>query len=130
MLRIGIDLGGTKIAAGLVDENRVLGPAVQEPTGLPKPAKELAEAIYRLTERLLKEQGLTFQDVESVGIGIPGTVNKETDCIEYANNFGFENVPFLKMLKDLFPCPVYGEMMPRLLPGANIWQVQDGAAVP
>ena len=109
MLRIGIDLGGTKIAAGLVDENRVLGPAVQEPTGLPKPAKELAEAIYRLTERLLKEQGLTFQDVESVGIGIPGTVNKETDCIEYANNFGFENVPFLKMLKDLFPCPVYGE---------------------
>ena len=36
MLRIGIDLGGTKIAAGLVDENRVLGPAVQEPTGLPK----------------------------------------------------------------------------------------------
>lgn len=94
MLRIGIDLGGTKIAAGLVDENRVLGPAVQEPTGLPKPAKELAEAIYRLTERLLKEQGLTFQDVESVGIGIPGTVNKETDCIEYANNFGFENVPF------------------------------------
>ena len=36
-------------------------------------------------------------------------MNKETDCIEYANNFGFENVPFLKMLKDLFPCPVYGE---------------------
>ena len=70
---------------------------------------ELAEAIYHLAYRLLKEQGLTFQDVESVGIGIPGTVNKETDCIEYANNFGFENVPFLKMLKELFPCPVYGE---------------------
>lgn len=109
MLRIGIDLGGTKIAAGLVDENRVLGPSVQEPTGLPKPAGELAEAVYRLSVRLLEEQGLTFQDIECVGIGIPGTVNKETDCIEYANNFGFENVPFLKMLKDRFPCPVYGE---------------------
>ena len=109
MLRIGIDLGGTKIAAGLVDENRVLGPSIQEPTGLPRPAGELAEAIYHLAYRLLKEQGLTFQDVECVGIGIPGTVNKETDCIEYANNFGFENVPFLKMLKELFPCPVYGE---------------------
>lgn len=109
MLRIGIDLGGTKIAAGLVDENRVLGSSIQEPTGLPRPAGELAEAIYHLADRLLKEQGLTFQDVESVGIGIPGTVNKETDCIEYANNFGFENVPFLKMLKELFPCPVYGE---------------------
>lgn len=39
MLRIGIDLGGTKIAAGLVDENRVLGPSIQEPTacqGLPE----------------------------------------------------------------------------------------------
>ena len=109
MLRIGIDLGGTKIAAGLVDENRVLGPSIQEPTGLPRPADELAEAIYRLADRLLKEQGLTFQEVECVGIGIPGTVNKETDCIEYANNFGFEHVPFLKMLKERFPCPVYGE---------------------
>ena len=56
MLRIGIDLGGTKIAAGLVDENRVLGPSIQEPTGLPRPAGELAEAIYHLAYRLLKEQ--------------------------------------------------------------------------
>ena len=57
MLRIGIDLGGTKIAAGLVDENRVLGPSIQEPTGLPRPAGELAEAIYHLTYRLLKGTG-------------------------------------------------------------------------
>ena len=71
MLRIGIDLGGTKIAAGLVDENRVLGPDVQEPTGLPKPAKELAEAIYRLTERLLKEQGDVYKRQLFNSTGIP-----------------------------------------------------------
>ena len=65
-----------------------------------------------------------------MGIGIPGTVNKETDCIEYANNFGFENVPFLKMLKELFPCPVYGENDAKQPPGANIWPVRDGEAVP
>ena len=130
MLRIGIDLGGTKIAAGLVDENRVLGPSIQEPTGLPRPAGELAEAIYHLAYRLLKEQGLTFQDVESVGIGIPGTVNKETDCIEYANNFGFENVPFLKMLRSFSHARFMGKMTPRQPPGANIWPVRDGEAVP
>ena len=49
MLRIGIDLGGTKIAAGLVDENRVLGPSIQELTGLPRPAGELAEACLLYT---------------------------------------------------------------------------------
>ena len=99
MLRIGIDLGGTKIAAGLVDEGRNLGASVQEPTRLPRPAKELAEAVFHLAERLLKEQGIAWEQVECVGIGIPGTVNRETDCVEYANNFGFENVPFVKMVK-------------------------------
>ena len=109
MLRIGIDLGGTKIAAGLVDEGRNLGASVQEPTRLPRPAKELAEAVFHLAERLLKEQGIAWEQVECVGIGIPGTVNRETDCVEYANNFGFENVPFVKMVKDWFPCPLYAE---------------------
>lgn len=108
-MRIGIDLGGTKIAAGLVDENRNVIASVQEATDLPKPAEEIVLAVYNLVHRLLKEEGFTFEQVESIGIGIPGTVNKETDVVEYANNFGFEHVPFVKMLKEKFPCPLYAE---------------------
>lgn len=109
MIRIGIDLGGTNIAVGLVDENRKVVALVEEPTNLPKSAEELAADIFCLAERLLRENGRMFTQVKSVGIGIPGTVNQETDTVEYANNFGFKNVPFVKMLKEKFPCPLYAE---------------------
>lgn len=109
MYHIGIDLGGTNIAAGVVDENNRLLFAESVPTGLPRPAEAIADAIYRLTEKLLKKHEMSFQDILSIGIGIPGSMNKETGTIEYANNFGFTNVPFLDMLKPFFTMPVYIE---------------------
>lgn len=109
MYRIGIDLGGTNIAAGIVDgEGRIMAKG-SEPTGLPKTAGALAEDIRGLAGRLLSENGLGFEQVVAVGIGIPGSVDKESGTIGYANNFGFEHVPFVSMLKERFPCPLYAE---------------------
>lgn len=109
MYRIGIDLGGTNIAAGIVDETGRLMAKRSEPTGLPKAAQALAQDIRELAGRLLEENGLDFKQVRSAGIGIPGTVNQENGSVEYANNFGFEQVPFVNMLRALFPCPLYAE---------------------
>lgn len=109
MYRIGIDLGGTKIAAGIVDESYQLLASDSVPTGLPKAAGQLADEIRQLTDRLLEARGITFEEIASAGIGIPGTVNQATGMVEYANNFGFDHVPFLTMLKDRFPCKLYGE---------------------
>jgi len=109
MYYIGIDLGGTNIAAGVVDENNRLLFSESVPTGLPRPAEEIACAIHSLAAKMLKEHEMSLQDILGIGIGIPGSVNKETGIIEYANNFGFTNVPFLDMLKQYFTVPVYVE---------------------
>ena len=65
-LYIGIDLGGTNIAAGLVDEN---GNILQKlSVSTPKGTDAIISAIESLCRELLDER------VSSVGVGIPGTV--------------------------------------------------------
>lgn len=104
MYNIGIDLGGTNIAVGLVDEAFRLVYQVSEPTGLPKTPEQLADDIHALVLRMLADRGLTEADVGCAGIGIPGTVNQAEGTVEYANNFGFDNVPFVRLLQERFSC--------------------------
>ena len=106
MLYLGIDLGGTNIAAGLVSEENQIICTQSIPTRLPKQPEEIVRDIYHLSEKLLREAGYSFADIESLGIGIPGTVNYKSGIVEYANNLDFVNVPFAALLKQYFSIPV------------------------
>lgn len=106
MYNIGIDLGGTNIAVGLVDQDLNLVYQTSRPTDLPKTPEHLADDIHALVVEMLAERGLTEQDVGCAGIGIPGTVNQAEGTVEYANNFGFDNVPFVRLLQERFACPL------------------------
>lgn len=106
MYNIGIDLGGTNIAVGLVDQDLNLVYQTSRPTSLPKTPERLADDIHALVVEMLAERGLTEQDVGCAGIGIPGTVNQAEGTVEYANNFGFDNVPFVRLLQERFACPL------------------------
>ena len=59
------------------------------------------------TERL-ESAGLELKDLVGAGIGMPGTVNQETDCVEYANNLGMTNFPFIRRLREELGIPVVG----------------------
>ena len=92
MLRIGIDLGGTNIVAAVVnDEYEMVGKA-KTPTATPRSADEIFDDIAKVCKEAMAQAGVTIKDIFSVGIGTPGTVNKE-GVIEFANNLGFVNVP-------------------------------------
>lgn len=97
MLRIGIDLGGTNIVAAVVnDEYEMVGKA-KTPTATPRSADEIFDDIAKVCKEAMAQAGVTIKDIFSVGIGTPGTVNKE-GVIEFANNLGFVNVPAKEML--------------------------------
>ena len=97
MLRIGIDLGGTNIVAAVVnDEYEMVGKA-KIPTATPRSADEIFDDIAKVCKEAMAQAGVTIKDIFSVGIGTPGTVNKE-GVIEFANNLGFVNVPAKEML--------------------------------
>lgn len=109
MYYIGIDLGGTNIAAGLVDEScRIVGKK-SIPTNLPRSADEILHDIAALVQTLIQSQGVSAQDIAWIGVGCPGTANRDTGIIEYANNLRFENVPLRDILQKLSGRPVFIE---------------------
>lgn len=97
---VGIDLGGTNIVAGLVDENYQILGKVSRKTNRPRPAEEIAADMAACALDVICEQGLTPEQVEWIGIGTPGIANSETGIIEYSNNLDFHNVPIVKWISE------------------------------
>src|SRR5690554_1568634 len=103
MVRIGFDVGGTKIALGAVnEENRIIARReVPFPTG--KLYKEVAKAMADLVKEF------PYQ-IDSIGICIPGDIDYEKGIIIRAHNLQFYKVPFKDEIQDHFPnIPVYLE---------------------
>ena len=88
---IGIDLGGTFIKGGIVNENGEILICDKTPTEVEKGDKGVAANIAKLTNDLLARQGLTVADVEGLGIGSPGMIDSAEGNVVYANNLGWEN---------------------------------------
>ena len=100
MYRIGIDLGGTNIAVGVVDDNfKILGEGKVK-TNAPRPADEICDDIVKAVKMAISNAKLTMDDIGFVGIGAPGSINPITGIIGFSNNLGFENTPIVKMLEE------------------------------
>ena len=86
MYRIGVDLGGTNIVAGVVDEYyRIVGKG-KMPTACPRPSWEIINDVALSINMALEEAKISLDEVVSIGIGTPGSVNKKYGIIEHANN--------------------------------------------
>ena len=90
---IGIDIGGTNIACGIVNENCEIIARSKVKTNAPRPYEEILADIVRAARLACDEAGIDPGSVDSVGIGCPGTCNQQTGVVEYSNNLGFVNVP-------------------------------------
>ncbi len=107
MVRIGVDLGGTNIVAGVVDENYKILAKAKCKTRAERSAQEIMGDMASLCREAAKRAGVSFAEVASVGIGCPGTCNTQTGVVEYANNLNFENVPLVKQMGAMLNVPVY-----------------------
>lgn len=129
MYYLGIDLGGTNIAVGIVDENYQIVARATSKTKTDSP-EQVADAMAETAREALKNANLTLDDVPWIGVGSPGTVNKATGIIEYANNLPFRNTPMVQMLSERLEgkevlmendanAAAYGEYMAGALKGAD-----------
>lgn len=109
MFSIGIDLGGTNIAAGVVDEKMNLVRKESVPTRLPRDAADIVKDMGELALKLTADAALTPADIAWVGVGAPGTANRDTGVIEYSNNLRFDHVPLKEMLEKLTGRPAFIE---------------------
>lgn len=88
---IGIDLGGTFIKGGIVNENGEILICDKTPTEVEKGDKGVAANIAHLAKDLLDRQGIDISEVEGLGIGSPGMIDSAEGNVVYANNLGWEN---------------------------------------
>lgn len=100
MYKLGIDLGGTNIVAGVVDENFNIVATAKRKTNCPRPAEEIVEDMAAVALEAVETAGLKINDIESAGVGSPGSVNPTDGIVVYANNLGFFDLPLGKLLKE------------------------------
>ena len=101
MYKVGVDLGGTNIAVAVINDKLDIIGRGQRKTNAPRPAEEIFADIAAAVHEALDNAGITLNDVETIGVGIPGSINKTTGNIEFSNNLDFHMVPARKMLSEL-----------------------------
>ncbi|MDK2934609.1 MAG: glucokinase [Clostridiales bacterium] len=104
---IGIDLGGTNIAVGLVDEHGRILHKDSIPTYADRDYADILKDMAQLSLKVIKDVNYTIKDIKSIGIGSPGTPNKKEGVLVYANNFKFHNAPMRAEIQRYIDLPVY-----------------------
>ncbi len=106
MYYLGIDLGGTNIAAAVVDEGFGIVGRGSRKTNIPRPAVAIADDMAAAARDAAAAAGLRLSDITSCGIGSPGSVNTDTGMVYVASNLRFENVPLKSMMEERLGLPV------------------------
>ena len=103
---IGIDLGGTNIAVGLVNEKLEIIKKASTPTLKERDYKEIVCDMANLVKKVTQDAGLSLDDIKAVGIGCPGTVDNSRGVVLYSNNIVMQNVPLAEEFKKHIDVPV------------------------
>lgn len=106
-MKIGIDVGGSHIGLGIVNENgEILFKNEENYPSLKKDMSEVVtKTIIKLMQKTITENNLNINEIESIGIAIPGTVSK--GIIIRAKNLGIENLDLEKEIKKEFNIPIF-----------------------
>lgn len=129
MYYLGIDLGGTNIAAGVVDSDaRLIAKASRKTQVLLGPegiCRQMAEAAGEAMEKA----GVSERDVCGIGVGTPGTVERDSGIVRFSSNLNFKDVNLRELMERQTGKPVrvendanaaaYGEYRAGVLKGAK-----------
>lgn len=102
MYNIGVDIGGTNLAMGLVDEKLDIVQRVSVPFPKAGGGPETARQIWEKTEEMLKKADATMDELESVGVVVPGSIDAAGGVVINAYNLGFHNEPLKERIKEHF----------------------------
>lgn len=129
MYNLGIDLGGTFVKAGIIDENNKVLNKCSVPTGVSDGNDAVVDNIVKACELAIKEAGLKIDDIANVGIGCPGAVNTDNGVVEISGNLEMRNFPIADKLEKKLGRKVYigndanaaalGELVAGAAMGAN-----------
>ncbi len=106
---LGVDLGGTNIAVGVVDENYKIISKASLKTNAPRPAGDIAKDIVTAANTSLNDAGVKMEEIENIGMGAPGVINSKTGVMEYTSNLEFNFEPMADIVQSLTEKQVFLE---------------------
>ena len=105
MYYMGIDIGGTNLKSGVVDESgNILGEA-SVPTGASRPQSEVFRDILLSVEQAVKASGISMKDIKAIGMGSPGKIDYDTGTVIYNNNLGWKDFHIADLIRDALNIP-------------------------
>ncbi|MCQ4726444.1 ROK family protein [Anaerotignum faecicola] len=110
MFYVGVNFDITNIVAAVIDDDGNILVKESAPTLKYRELTEIIGDMAALIEKTVKKAGLDLnKDIEHVGVGCYGTINRETGVLIYSSYFGFRDVPLLDEIKKFIKIPVYIE---------------------
>lgn len=104
---IGLDLGGTKILASVVDEDGKILSRCKKKTKAEKSCQDVITRIALCARGAVEEAGLDWKSIRAAGIGAPGALNPQTGVIDLAPNLNWKNIPLRDLLAKELDIPVF-----------------------
>ncbi len=103
---VGVDFGGTKILAAVVnlETGRLVGTGKKK-TRQVHEQEDVIKRIASVVDESLAEAGMTARDIEGIGIGAAGQVNREKGVLVFAANIGVSDLPLAQPLAQMFQLP-------------------------
>jgi glucokinase len=110
-LRVGVDIGGSKIAVLVVDTDGTVCARRHVPAAPSQPDEAIAQ-IAAVIRDAVTEAGATMAEVEAVGLGVPGRVDTATGDVTFAVNLGWQHLPLGRRLAASLgvPCVVENDV--------------------
>lgn len=102
MYQIGVDIGGTNIAMGLVNDELDIVQRVSVPFKAKDGGEGTARKIYRGALSMLERQGAAPEALQSIGVVVPGSIDPEASVVINAYNLNFHNEPLKAKIQHYF----------------------------
>lgn len=103
---VGIDLGGTNIKVGIINDYYEMVIEKSIPTDVTRGSEAIMKDMAELALSLIKEKQLDMESIRGIGIGSPGIIDSKNGIVTYSNNFNWENIPLAKRIQEYTKLPV------------------------
>ncbi|MGE5329637.1 MAG: ROK family protein [Deltaproteobacteria bacterium] len=107
---IGVDLGGSHIGGGLVDNNGKIVARATVENRVGTSQEIIIDNMIQLCKKIIEKSGVKKEDISSIGIGCPGTCDDKRGIIVYENKLKMRNVPVRAEFAKHFDMPIHMEM--------------------
>lgn len=130
MYYIGVDVGGTNLVAGLMNEDCEILDKASHLVDHSQTPEQLCGEIVRLAKQVCQSGGVSKKEVRAVGIGLPGQVNNKTGVVVRTPNMPFQNTPVRQLFQQQWDMPCFWATTPTAPPLGNTAAGRPRGAAP